>query len=105
MMTGHQGAADDAAMATQDVLPTTSAALHLPGAAVELIDEVLASHAEWRSELAAVDAAYERWRTAHRAERTRWHGAYVAALDQEEASAMTYAIFHDQMRASMQHRR
>jgi hypothetical protein len=84
-------------MAIRDTYPNAPAPLSASAAA--LIDELLACHYEWLEDVAAVAEAYRRWRAAPIAERSRCHGAYLAALDQEEASAMTYEFVHRELQA------
>jgi hypothetical protein len=55
-------------------------------------DEVQHAHDEWRGEAAAVQETYRQWCAAPVAERARRHGAYRAALDREQAAAVTFAI-------------
>jgi hypothetical protein len=101
-MTIHPRRADDAGMAAHDfirpVIPALSSAI-CPVA--DLIDEALAFYEEWRDASADVEEIYHRWRTAPDAEREPCYGAYVAALDQEEAAAMMYALADTKLRASL----
>lgn len=60
---------------------------------------MLACYAEWREEVSAVDETYRRWCAASTAERDRRYGVYIAALDQEESAAMTYAVVAEELRA------
>jgi hypothetical protein len=55
--------------------------------------------------VAAVAEAYRRWRAAPIAERRSCHAAYLAALDQEEASATTYEFVHRELQASLRRSR
>src|SRR4051794_26312884 len=83
--TTHPHRADDAAMLIPDMFPDAPAPTRLSTHADRLIDELLDCHDEWLEDVAAVDETYQRWRAAPVAERPRCHGAYLAALDQEEA--------------------
>jgi hypothetical protein len=103
MMTAHPGGADHARMAADDVIRFVSPALSsLDWTLSDLIDEVLFSHGEWRHEAAAVEQIYRRWSAAHGTEREHLYGAYIAALDQEEAAAMMYATVATEIRALLQ---
>jgi hypothetical protein len=65
----------------------------------DLIDDVLCFYTEWRDEAAAVEETYLHWCGAPGAERDHRYGAYIAALDQEEAAALTCAIAASELRA------
>jgi hypothetical protein len=56
-----------------------------------LVDDMLAHYLEWRLHAGAVAEAYRQWSSASRAERASRFSAYIAALDQEGAVAMSYA--------------
>jgi hypothetical protein len=88
-------------MAISDIFPDAPAPTSLSTSAAALIDELLACHDEWLVDVATVDEAYRRWRAAPVAERRSCHGAYLAALDQEEASATTYEFVHRELQASL----
>jgi hypothetical protein len=67
----------------------------------DLIDEALFSYADWRDESAAVEETYLHWCAAPRADRNHRYGAYIAALDREQAAAMIYAIAVSELRAQL----
>lgn len=56
-----------------------------------LVDEMLALYVEWREHADSVADAYARWCVASREERTPRFAAYLATLDQEQATASDYA--------------
>jgi hypothetical protein len=57
-----------------------------------LVDEALATYIDWRADERGVTDAYARWsEQAPGLEESLRFGAYIAALDQEEASADSYA--------------
>jgi hypothetical protein len=90
-------------MAADDMIRPVSAALgSLDWPVSDLIDEVLFFHSEWRDEAAAVEEIYRRWSAAPDAERECCYGAYIAALDQEEAAATRYAVTAGELRAMLQ---
>ena len=92
-MTTHPRGADDACMADDDNIHPASPALDfLDWPVPARIDDVLSLYTAWRDEAAAVEETYRRWCAAAGAERDRRHGAYIAALDQEQAAAIGYAI-------------
>ena len=66
------------------------------------IDDALSAYSAWREEAAAVEETYRHWCAAPSAERDRRHGAYIGALDQEQAAAITYAIAASELRALLQ---
>jgi hypothetical protein len=68
----------------------------------DLIDEMLSCYYEWRDEAAVVDETYRHWCTAPSAERERYFAVYIAALDQEESAAMTYAFAAEELRELLQ---
>jgi hypothetical protein len=57
-----------------------------------LADEFVEGYLCWREESAAVEHAYEQWRSVTRRDRTVAFAAYRAALDREEHAAR---VFHD----------
>jgi hypothetical protein len=59
--------------------------------ATGLVDDVLASYVEWRMGADLVASAYRQWADARAGERETRFCVYIAALDQEEAAAKTYA--------------
>ena len=56
-----------------------------------LVDEMLDRYAEWREDAAGVHAAYQEWSGAPAQARAWRFSVYMAALEQEESSAKTYA--------------
>ena len=56
-----------------------------------LVDEMLDRYVEWREDATAVDAAYLEWSGAPAHARAWRFSVYMAALEQEESSAKTYA--------------
>ena len=57
----------------------------------DIVDDALDAYVHWREECTRAREAYFSWSTAARRDRTLAHGAYVAALDREEAGARAYA--------------
>ena len=55
------------------------------------VDHLLELYCAWRTECAAVRAAYERFSTAEPSERGLAFAVYEAALDREESAAQLYA--------------
>jgi hypothetical protein len=56
-----------------------------------LVDELLELYCEWREDSARVQTAYERFAAAEPEDRKAAYAVYLAAVDQEEAAARTYA--------------
>lgn len=56
-----------------------------------LVDRMIELYCDWRTESAAVQAAYERFLDAMAPDRARAFAAYFAALDREESAADSYA--------------
>lgn len=56
-----------------------------------LVDRMIELYCDWRTECAAVQAAYERFLDASRPDRADAFAAYVAALDQEQSACEFYA--------------
>lgn len=52
---------------------------------------MLGCYLDWCEDAAAAAEAYERWSDASRAEEAMWFTTYMAALEQEEVSARSYA--------------
>lgn len=102
VMTTHPGASDHRHMAIFDS-PSTghgeeSWALPLS----RTVDHVLACYIKWREDAAAVRDAYGRWSTATpEADKTGLFSAYLAALDQEQSSAGSYALGIARLEASL----
>ena len=57
----------------------------------ELVDRMIDLYCDWRSESAAVEAAYQRFSDAAGSERAVAFAAYMAALDREESACASYA--------------
>lgn len=64
-----------------------------------LVDEMLAMYVEWRERAATVADAYARWCAAPPEEGTVRFAAYLATLDQEQATARDYADTISDLRA------
>jgi hypothetical protein len=77
--------------------PNRGLAGGLPGDAIMIssvrnraVDEVMDAYVNWRQECIRVSEAYQRWRTAVRADAALAFHAYLAALDREERAAEVY---------------
>jgi hypothetical protein len=57
----------------------------------EVVDEMLAAYVDWRETAAVAEVAYRRWSQSPVAERELPFGTFVAALDQEQSAAASYA--------------
>jgi hypothetical protein len=57
-----------------------------------LVEELLSCYADWRNAAAAAANAYRRWSAAPGDARAQSFCVYTAALDQEEAAAMSYTL-------------
>jgi hypothetical protein len=57
----------------------------------DLVDRLIELYCDWRTECAAVQAAYERFLDACRPERADAFAVYLAALDQEQSACQFYA--------------
>jgi hypothetical protein len=57
-----------------------------------LVDEMLERYVEWREDAAAVRGRYADWSGAPAREEAWRFSAYLAALEQEESAAQTYAV-------------
>lgn len=55
-----------------------------------LLDDVFAAYIDWRGNAAAASRTYRRWAEEPADDRAARSSAYNAALDQEEASAISY---------------
>ena len=74
---------------------TTSTREHAlaPGSPIGgLVDELLAYYIDWRHDAATVRDAYSEWSAESGAQARLRFAAYMAALDQEQASAERYAL-------------
>jgi hypothetical protein len=58
----------------------------------DVVDKLLARYVDWREDASAVADAYRGWCEAPAGEKTWRFSAYMAALDDEESSAKTYAV-------------
>jgi hypothetical protein len=56
-----------------------------------MVDEMLACYIAWREDAAAVAEAYRRWSEAPAYHEPWRYSAYLAALEQEESAAASYA--------------
>jgi membrane-bound lytic murein transglycosylase B len=56
-----------------------------------LVDYLLELYCEWREDSARVQTAYDRFASADSEDRDAAFASYMAALDQEESAAQTYA--------------
>jgi hypothetical protein len=57
----------------------------------EVVDAAIDAYVQWREESADAREAYCRWSSAATTDRMLASGAYLAALDREEAAASVYA--------------
>ena len=57
----------------------------------EMVDEMLAAYVDWRETAAVAEVAYRRWSQSPAGERELRFATFVAALDQEESAAASYA--------------
>lgn len=64
----------------------------LAGRGAQLLDKLLACYVDWREDADAASDAYTRWSAAPRADRAWRFSAYLAALEQEESAANSYAL-------------
>jgi hypothetical protein len=67
--------------------------LNMVGAEIrpDLVDRMIELYCDWRTESAAVQSAYERFRDASASDRAAAFAAYTAALDREESACESYA--------------
>jgi hypothetical protein len=56
-----------------------------------LVDEMLDRYVDWREDAIAVTECYRRWSGAPRGEKAWRFCVYLAALEQEESAAKSYA--------------
>jgi len=56
-----------------------------------VVDDAVLAYAEWRQASAAVWDVYGRWESVAGSDRVCAHAAYLAAVDQEQAAANSYA--------------
>jgi hypothetical protein len=91
-MTGHPGVIDHARMATSRLRSRGKSGEVPAGAGARLVDDMLDLYVDWREDAAAVADAYTRWSAAPARERAWRFSAYMAALEQEESTARSYAV-------------
>ena len=63
---------------------------------------MLGYYIDWRHDAAAAEDAYRLWSIAPTDEEALRYAAYVAALDQEESSAIRYALVFREVERAMQ---
>ena len=90
-MTAHPHVLHHAGVALQHTPSKGSYSPDLAWPVRRALDDMLASYIEWREAAAAVDDAYARCSVARDGEHAGRFSAYLAALDQEEASAANYS--------------
>lgn len=56
-----------------------------------MVDEMLAAYVDWRETAAKSQVAYRRWSQRPAVERELRFATFVAALDQEQSAAASYA--------------
>jgi hypothetical protein len=78
-------------MAAPRIRPKGSAEALLSRDTPARVERMLACYVDWREDAAVVAAAYRRWSDAAAPESSLWFTAYMAALEQEEWSADSYA--------------
>ena len=91
-MTTHLGTSDDGDMAISPRPPTGDGKDSLASPVADTVDHVLACYIEWREDAATVRDAYGLWSAAPNAEEAGLFSAYLAALDQEQSAAGSYAL-------------
>ena len=90
-MTAHPMVTKHAPMRTSPRQTTRIRADTAPWPIPELVDRVLDRYVEWRQTTGDVADTYGRWCVAQRCDVAPRFAAYIAALDQEETAAGTYA--------------
>jgi hypothetical protein len=68
-----------------------------------LVDEMLDRYVEWREDAAAVSAAYGGWSGAPAREKGWRFSVYMAALEQEESAATSYAAVVEELDRWLRH--
>ena len=68
-----------------------------------LVDEMLAYYIDWRRDAAAAADAYRMWSDPPAGEEAIRFSAYLAALDQEESSALRYALVFREVESALRH--
>jgi hypothetical protein len=91
-MTRHPGVIDHPPMATARLRSSGKGSEVPAGAAARLVDDMLDRYVEWVEDAAAVADAYRRWSAAPAREGAWRFSAYMAALEQEESTARSYAV-------------
>jgi hypothetical protein len=91
-MNDHPGVIDHAPMATTRLRSRDAVGEVPAGDAARLVDDMLDRYVEWREDAVAVAEAYRRWSGAPARERAWRFSAYMAALEQEESTARSYAV-------------
>ena len=85
-------------------IPSTDECSGTPGALTDgLVDELLGYYIDWRHDAAAAAEAYSVWSTASRDDEALRFAAYIAALDQEESSALRYALVLREVESAFRH--
>jgi hypothetical protein len=79
---------DPARMSTPIIGKSGNALLTPPP---DLVDEMLARYIDWRWDAAGVWDAYAAWVNAPASEKSSRFAAYIAAVDQEQSAATSYA--------------
>ena len=67
------------------------------------MDELLGYYIDWRHDAAAAAEAYSVWSTAPGDDEALRFAAYIAALDQEESSALRYALVLREVETAFRH--
>ena len=92
-MTTHPGTSDHGSVAIPDSPSTGDGKGTLARHVSHPVDHVLACYIKWREDAATVRDAYGRWSAAPPdADETELFSAYLAALDQEQSAAGSYAL-------------
>ena len=101
-MTTHPGTSDHRPVAISDSPSTGDGKGTLARDVSDTVDHVLACYIKWRGDAATVRDAYGRWSAAPpNADETELFSAYLAALDQEQSSAGSYALGMARLEASL----
>lgn len=102
LMTAHPGETDHARMSTPKIPSAGNSENTLLEPPAGLVDEMLAYYIDWRHAAADVSDAYTRWLHAPPSEEPSRFSAYMAALDQEESEATSYALVVKNVERAMQ---
>jgi len=85
-------------------IPSTDESSGTPGSLTDgLVDELLGYYIDWRHDAAAAAEAYSVWSTAPGDDEGLRFAAYIAALDQEESSALRYALVLREVESAFRH--